>query len=120
MALSRIFVAPKYGQGGVKKSKKFFFRKNIRKMGKKFGDLWDHFWPKSIWGVRGGGRVGGWVVRSTVTSPGQGSPDGIPPRPGTFHRPVPSRTNFERPVPSGPCPAFVPFKNLYLISEIIL
>ena len=35
MALSKIFVAPKNGQGGVKKSKKIFFRKNIRKMGKK-------------------------------------------------------------------------------------
>ena len=36
MALSRIFVAPKNGQGGVKKSKKiYFFKKNIRKMGKK-------------------------------------------------------------------------------------
>ena len=34
MSLSRIFVAPKNGQGGVKKSF-FFFRKNIRKMGKK-------------------------------------------------------------------------------------
>ena len=33
MALSRIFVAPKNGQGGVKKSKKIF-RKNIRKIEK--------------------------------------------------------------------------------------
>ena len=33
MALSKIFVAPKNGQGGVKKSI-FFFRKNIRKMEK--------------------------------------------------------------------------------------
>ena len=29
MALSKIFVAPKNGQGGVKKSKKLFFQKNL-------------------------------------------------------------------------------------------
>ena len=35
MALSKIFVAPKNGQGGVKKSKKFyFFKKYIGKMEK--------------------------------------------------------------------------------------
>ena len=51
MALSRIFVAPKNGQGGVKKSKKNFFQKKYSKDGKnKFWDLWDHFWPKSIFG----------------------------------------------------------------------
>ena len=55
MALSKIFVAPKNGQGGVKKSKKFyFFKKYIRKMEKTnfgtSGRLWDHFWPKSIFG----------------------------------------------------------------------
>ena len=50
MALSKIFVAPKNGQGGVKKSK-FFFQKKYSKDGKnKFWDLWDHFWPKSIFG----------------------------------------------------------------------
>ena len=43
MALSRIFVAPKNGQGGVKKSKKIFFQKKYSKDGKnKFWDLWDH------------------------------------------------------------------------------
>ena len=60
MALSRIFVAPNTGQRGVKKS--FFFQKKYSKDGKKIGDLWDHFWPKSILGVGG--------VRSTVTSLG--------------------------------------------------
>ena len=43
MALSRIFVAPKNGQGGVKKSKKIFFSEKIfERWEKKFGDLWDH------------------------------------------------------------------------------
>ena len=60
MALSRIFVAPKNGQGGVKKSKKKIFQKKYSKDGKKkFGDLWDHICPKSILGVRGGGQTHG-------------------------------------------------------------
>ena len=43
MALSKIFVAPKNGQGGVKKSKKNFSQKKYSKDGKnKFWDLWDH------------------------------------------------------------------------------
>ena len=46
MALSRIFVAPKNGQGGVKKSKKIFFRKNIRKMGKKIWGPLGPYLPK--------------------------------------------------------------------------
>ena len=64
MALSRIFVAPKNGQGGVKKSKKIFFsKKNIRKMGKKnFGTSGTIFGQNRFWGS------GGWGVRSTVTS----------------------------------------------------
>ena len=48
MALSKIFVAPKNGQGGVKKSN-FFFQKKYWKDGKnKFWDLWDHNCTKSI------------------------------------------------------------------------
>ena len=47
MALSKIFVAPKNGQGGVKKSN--FFQKKYSKDGKnKFWDLWDHNCTKSI------------------------------------------------------------------------
>ena len=61
MALSRIFVAPKNGQGGVKKSKKKKFQKKYSKDGKKIWDLWDHICKKSIggqgtWG--GGGSLG--------------------------------------------------------------
>ena len=62
MGLSKIFVAPKNGQEEVKKSKKIsFFQKVHSKDGKnKFWDLWDHFWPKSILGVRGvGGQTHG-------------------------------------------------------------
>ena len=50
MALSRIFVAPKNGQGGVKKSKKNFFRKNIRKMGKKILGPLGPYLPKIDFG----------------------------------------------------------------------
>ena len=50
MALSKIFVAPKNGQGGVKKSKKNF-QKAYSKDGKnKFWDLWCHNCKKSIFG----------------------------------------------------------------------
>ena len=61
MALSRIFVAPKNGQGGVKKSKKkIFFRKNIRKMGKKnFGTSGTIFAQNRFWGSGGGGQTHG-------------------------------------------------------------
>ena len=56
MALSRIFVAPKNGQGGVKKSI-FFFRKNIRKMGKK---IWGPLGPylQKIDFLKSGGQRG--------------------------------------------------------------
>ena len=106
MALSKIFVAPKNGQGEVKKSKK-------KKNSEKIFERW-----KKIWGPLE-----------------QGSPNGIPPRPSSrdfSSRPVPSRPAQilsvpSRPVPANfrssrpvPRPAFVPFKNLYLISEIIL
>ena len=48
MALSRIFVAPKNGQGGVKKSKKNFQKKYSKDGKNKFWDLWDHNCTKSI------------------------------------------------------------------------
>ena len=61
MALSRIFVAPKNGQGGVKKSKKKFFQKKYSKDGKKnFGTSGTIFAKIEIRGSGGG--------RSTVTS----------------------------------------------------
>ena len=64
MALSRIFVASKNGQGGVKNSK-FFFRKNIRKMEKNLGTsgtiiAQNRFFGEIVGQVSGEGR--GWTV----------------------------------------------------------
>ena len=63
MALSKIFVAPKNGQGGVKKSK-IKFRKNIRKMEKKLGLLGPYL-PKIDFGGQGvgGGQTHGHLSR---------------------------------------------------------
>ena len=55
MALSRIFVAPKNGQGGVKKSKKNFFQKKYSKDGEKILGPLRPYLPKIDGGVRGRG-----------------------------------------------------------------
>ena len=89
MALSKIFVAPKNGQGGVKKSKKkIFFQKKYSKDGKKkiLGPLGPYL-PKIDFGGQGGGeapprkqntsvvyllaRMGPGTVRGSRSSPGQ-------------------------------------------------
>ena len=41
-------------EGSKNQKKKNFSEKIFERWEKKFGDLWDHFWPKSILGVRGG------------------------------------------------------------------
>ena len=70
MALSRIFVGPKNGQGGVKKSKKNFFQKKYSKDGKKILGPLGPFLQKIDFlksgGQRGvGGGVGGiWKSRT--------------------------------------------------------
>ena len=59
MALSRIFVAPKNGQGGVKKSKKIFSEKIFERW-KKIGGPLGPYLPKVDRGVRGrGGQTHG-------------------------------------------------------------
>ena len=56
MALSRIFVAPKNGQGGVKKSKKNFFSEKIfERWEKKILGPLGPFLQKSKSGGQGGG-----------------------------------------------------------------
>ena len=61
MALSKIFVAPKNGQGGVKKSKKnIFFQKKYSKDGKKILGPLGPYLPKIDFGGQG--------VRPTITS----------------------------------------------------
>ena len=68
MALSRIFVAPKNGQGGVKKSKKIFFSEKIfERWEKKILGPLGPFLKKIDFLKSGGQGVGG--VRSTDTSP---------------------------------------------------
>ena len=61
MALSKIFVAPKNGQEGIKKiQKNVFFQKLYSKDGKnKFGDLWDHNCKNSFFLICGTGSGGG-------------------------------------------------------------
>ena len=62
MALSKIFVAPKNGQGGVKKSKKIFFSEKIfERWEKNLGTSGTIFAQNRFWGS-------GWGVRPTVTS----------------------------------------------------
>ena len=56
MALSKIFVAPKNGQGGVKKSKKNFFQKKYSKDGKKnLGTSGTIFAKNRFFEIRGSG-----------------------------------------------------------------
>ena len=54
MALSKIFVAPKNGQGGVKKSN-FFSEKIFERWGKKIWGPLGPYLPKIDFGGQGGG-----------------------------------------------------------------
>ena len=61
MALSKIFVAPKNGQGGVKKSKKIFFSEKIfERWEKKILGPLGPFLAKIDFGGQGGGPFHGY------------------------------------------------------------
>ena len=65
MALSKIFVAPKNGQGGVKKSKKKNSEKIFERWKKNLGTSGTIFAKNRFFEIRGSGGGG---VRPTVTS----------------------------------------------------